>query len=191
MATSESSSKQRPQRQRQRRGAYDLKSLPTATESMRERDALRHLLAWIDIHQPAAIHYNPFATGSGGKRESEPCTDAALAAFAQLCALRLNARRVLITLLSSSVEYVLSEASRTTSLQYDSFEDPKDFLWIGTCSFPHAYGLNSSLLNVWRKARRSRELPPDSDEHYYTEGQSPHWCIVRIQPMSFFQAVIV
>lgn len=185
MASSESDVNQRRQRQHLRRGAYELKTLPAATESVRERDALRHLHAWIDIHQPAAIHCNPFAAGSGGERASEPCTDAALAAFAQLCALRLNARRVLVTLVSSSVEYILSEASRTTSLQYDSFEDPKDFLWIGTCSFPHDYGLNGAFMNAWRKARRYRELPPDSDEHYYTEGQSPHWCIVRTQPMSF------
>ncbi|KAI3481806.1 hypothetical protein L1887_55576 [Cichorium endivia] len=174
MNTPEASVKQQSRRQRLRRGTSDLKSLPVGTESVRERDALRHLHAWIDIHQPAAIHYNPFATGSSGKRDSEPCNDAALAAFAQLCALRLNARRVLVTLLSTSVEYVLSEASRTTSLQYDTFEDPKDFLWIGTCSFPKDYGFNGPNLNTWRKARRFRDIPPDVDQHYYTEGQSPH-----------------
>lgn len=185
MNTPEASVKQQSRRQRLRRGTSDLKSLPVGTESVRERDALRHLHAWIDIHQPAAIHYNPFATGSSGKRDSEPCNDAALAAFAQLCALRLNARRVLVTLLSTSVEYVLSEASRTTSLQYDTFEDPKDFLWIGTCSFPKDYGFNGPNLNTWRKARRFRDIPPDVDQHYYTEGQSPHWCIVRAHPRRF------
>lgn len=183
--STEASVDERPARHRLRRGGTSVESLPIGTESTRERNALRHLHAWIDIHQPAAIHDNPFASSSVDDITTHPCTDAALAAFAQLCALRLNARRVLVTLLSSSVEYVLSEASRTTSLQYDSFDDSKDFLWIGTCSYPRDYGLNAPHLNTWRKARRFRELPADPESHWYTQGESPHWSIVSSQLVPF------
>jgi hypothetical protein len=147
------------------------------TEHARERDVLRHLHSWIDVHQPPTIHRNAFPTdGDKSPPIPQPCEDAALAAFAQLCALRLNVRRVLITLMSGNVEYVLAEATRTMSLDYDNVEDPKDALWLGTCSFPRDCGINAHAIAAWRKARRSREPPPDSD-FYYLEGRSPHWCI--------------
>ncbi|KAF2723364.1 hypothetical protein K431DRAFT_292738 [Polychaeton citri CBS 116435] len=107
----------------------------------------------------------------------EPCLDTSLTAFAQLCALRLQARRCLLTLLSTNVEYVLTESTRTMSLLYDSVEDVKDKAWIGTGSFLCDEGINASALDSWRHARRPRELPTDND-FYYTEGLSPHSCII-------------
>jgi hypothetical protein len=37
--------------------------------------------------------------------------------------------------------------------------------------------MNDMALDGWRRARKYRE-PPVSSDHYYTEGLSPHWCIV-------------
>lgn len=105
------------------------------------------------------------------------CNDTALAAFAQLVALRMGARRAFITILSSNTEYVLVEATRTMSLQSDVIADPKDECWLGTSCFARSDGLNDLSLDEWRKARRLRETPSD-DQHYFTEGHSCHWHIV-------------
>jgi hypothetical protein len=104
--------------------------------------------------------------------EPHACPDSALVAFAQLCALRLRVRRCFVTLISSSIEYVLAEATRTMSLQDDSVEDPRDKAWLGTCSFPRDDGLNGSAIEGWRRARELREMPEQSD-FYYTEGWHP------------------
>lgn len=65
--------------------------------------------------------------------------------------------------------------TRTMSLQYDLSDDPKDKLWIGTCSFPRNEGINSEAVNEWRKARRPREAPDEEDDFYYTQGVTPHY----------------
>jgi hypothetical protein len=105
------------------------------------------------------------------------CHDTALAAFAQLAALRLSVRRAFITIISSNTEYVLVEATRTMSLQSDVVADPKDESWLGTSSFARADGINDLSLDGWRKARRLREIVQDED-HYYTEGATEHWHII-------------
>jgi hypothetical protein len=105
------------------------------------------------------------------------CHDTALAAFAQLAALRMGVRRAFITILSSNTEYVLVEATKTMSLQSDFVADPKDEAWLGTSSFARSDGLNGLSLDEWRKARKTREIPSD-DQHYYTQGTSAHWHII-------------
>ena len=105
------------------------------------------------------------------------CHDTALAAFAQLAALRLGARRAFITILSTSTEYVLVEATKTMSLQSDFVANPEDESWLGTSSFARLDGLSDFSLEEWRKARRLRDTPGD-DQHYYTQGSSAHWHII-------------
>lgn len=107
----------------------------------------------------------------------EQCPDATLAALAQLCALRLQARRVLITLMSSNVEYVLAESTQTLSLRHDMVDNPKDGLWLGTCCFARSDGMNDLAMETWRKARKIREEQSDPD-YYYRESLSAHYNIV-------------
>lgn len=57
--------------------------------------------------------------------------DGALTAFAQLVALRLNARRAMISLFDREKQYVIAEATRTLSLQKDAVHAPCDDLWFG------------------------------------------------------------
>ena len=121
------------------------------------------------------------------------CHDTALTAFAQLAALRLGARRAFITILSTSTEYVLVEATKTMSLQSEFVANPKDESWLGTSSFVRSDGLNDFSLVEWRKARRLREIPSD-DQHYYTQSVSAHWHIVNdlkhtpsVSQRAFFQ----
>ena len=75
------------------------------------------------------------------------CHDTALSAFAQLAALRLGARRAFITILSTSTEYVLVEATKSMSLQSDFVANPKDASLIGTSSFSRADGLTDLSLD--------------------------------------------
>lgn len=111
------------------------------------------------------------------------CLDSGLAAFAQLAALRINVRRAFVTLMSRENEYVLVEATRTMSLQSDFTADDKDKSWLGTSCIARTDGINDTAVDLWRKARKYRDIPED-DDHYYTEGTSPHWCIVSDASLS-------
>jgi hypothetical protein len=79
--------------------------------------------------------------------------------------------------MSRETEYILVEATRTMSLQSDFTADAKDKSWLGTSCIPRADGINDTAMDGWRKARQYREIPA-RDDFYYTEGSSPHWCIV-------------
>ncbi|KAK4926541.1 hypothetical protein LTR49_006475 [Elasticomyces elasticus] len=147
------------------------------TEHSREKDVYKYLHAWASLHRPVALYRHAFPHHDAALPKPEPCVDTALTAFAQLCTLRLQARRCLITLISGGVEYVLSEATRSMSLQYETYDDNNDAPWLGCCSFPRSDGINDLGADAWRKARRYRDLPEDH-EHYYREGGSAHWLIV-------------
>ncbi|KAI7088863.1 hypothetical protein KC356_g3000 [Hortaea werneckii] len=62
--------------------------------------------------------------------------DKALLAFAQLGALRMRARRCMISLFSRGHQFVLAEATKTLSLQSDQVDDPEDAVSWGVCQIP-------------------------------------------------------
>ncbi|KAI7065123.1 hypothetical protein KC339_g15879 [Hortaea werneckii] len=140
----------------------------------REKEVYRYLHAWTDLTRPPSIHRSAFTNLD---QDPEPSNDTALTAFAQLCALRMNVRRVHFSLVARDAEYILTEATRTQSLQYDAVEDPADTCWLGCCCFPRADGVNDLVMDTWRKARQYRDATV-GDRYYYTEGRSEHWCIV-------------
>lgn len=57
--------------------------------------------------------------------------DLSLTALAQLVALRLNAKRAMISLFDRERHYVIAEATQTLSLQEDDVHAPSDGLWFG------------------------------------------------------------
>lgn len=65
--------------------------------------------------------------------------DSALTAFAQLGALRLNAKISTISLILDSHQYILAEATRTLSLQSDDVHEPGDGLIYGFSYMPRAF----------------------------------------------------
>ncbi|KAK4546286.1 hypothetical protein LTR36_001963 [Oleoguttula mirabilis] len=165
---------------RVRRGAPSddgLNFMRPRTEAARERDAFRFLHPWIEANQPAHINRAAFPHNDDPMPEPEGCPDTALAALTQLAALRIGARRTLVTLVATDVEYVLAEATKSMSLQYDVFDDPKDYNWLGTSSFLRAEGVNDLAIYSWRKARRLREVPADKG-YWYTDALSPHALII-------------
>jgi signal transduction histidine kinase len=57
--------------------------------------------------------------------------DRSLTAFAQLATLRLDTRRAMVSLIDSSRQYILAEATRTMSLFSPTAEKPEDDVWLG------------------------------------------------------------
>jgi signal transduction histidine kinase len=57
--------------------------------------------------------------------------DKSLTAFAQLAALRLDVRRCMVSLIDSSRQYILAEATRTVSLFEATAERAEDEVWLG------------------------------------------------------------
>lgn len=57
--------------------------------------------------------------------------DKTLTAFAQLATLRLNVRRAMVSLIDSTQQYILAEATKTLSLISDERHQPGDEVWLG------------------------------------------------------------
>ncbi|KAF2449336.1 hypothetical protein P171DRAFT_480425 [Karstenula rhodostoma CBS 690.94] len=68
--------------------------------------------------------------------QRKPSDDTALAAFAQVGALRLNCRRCLISFFDRRNCFILAEATRTACLTTGQFEREDDHLAFGTSIFP-------------------------------------------------------
>ena len=176
METSQSA--ESPSASRRGGSSSEPQTLRPRTELSREKDVYKYLNAWASLYRPTALYRHAFPAADQPLPTPEPCGDTALTSIAQLCALRLKARRCLITLISSGMEYVLTEATRTMSMQYDTYEDPRDVPWVGCCSFPRNDGINDLAIDHWRKARQYREAP-DSADTYFTQGCSPHYMVVN------------
>ena len=91
--------------------------------------------------------------------------DVSLTAFAQLVALRLNAKRALIALYDKNCHYILAEATRTLSLQHDDVHDEGDGLFWGTAKINRQKGLNSKALDA--KPGEAIVVPDLLEDEYY------------------------
>ncbi|RMY09879.1 hypothetical protein D0867_08582, partial [Hortaea werneckii] len=169
---------QAPQHQRPPRdNSPSVRGFRPTTELSREREVYKYLHAWTSLVRPQSLHRAAFPDDDAALPTPEPCGDTALTALTQLCALRMHARRAMVSLVSAGVEYILAEATRTMSLQYDTTEDLADILWLGCCCFPRTDGLNDLALDRWRKAATYRDTAV-APRHFFKEGCSEHWCVV-------------
>lgn len=128
-----------------------------STATARERELFRcvHVL-----HEPESDinenrYYNPDLTpcpnsndpeNTAPKASPDPC----LTAFAQLGALRLNARRGLITVSSRDTEYILAESGQRLSLQQD--DDEGDKLWHGVGLMQNNVGMAPEITKLFCQA---------------------------------------
>ncbi|CAD0086939.1 unnamed protein product [Aureobasidium vineae] len=85
---------------------------PSPSETSRTREVFKCLEPF-----ETSIHPLQFSDGELKDRVAVGSDDTALAAFAQLGALRLKAQRCLISLVSKDEEWILAESTRTLSLQ--------------------------------------------------------------------------
>lgn len=92
-------------------------------------------------HDHSASHFAPFDYESRKSFVAQPSRDAALTSFAQLGAIRLGARRTLVSLFDRTYQHVLTEATPTLSLIGGHVRDERDKLRVGSCVFPRERGL--------------------------------------------------
>ena len=111
------------------------KTGPSKLESVRERELFRYFQPPLDIITANAA--------------SSP--DTTLTALAQLCALRLNAKRSMISVLDREKQYFIAESTKTLNLlDNEVFEAEGDALWFG-CGVVDKAG---------RLCEKTVELPP-------------------------------
>ncbi|RYP92606.1 hypothetical protein DL770_001248 [Monosporascus sp. CRB-9-2] len=100
-------------------------------EAARERDLRRYYQPWLDaqnIVRSADGRGKPLTYEGYQPQNSR---DKTLTAFAQLATLRLNVRRCMVSLIDSSRQYILAEATRTLSLYSNEADRPEDEIWLG------------------------------------------------------------
>ena len=78
--------------------------------------------------------------------------DPVLTAFAQLGTLRLNAQRAFISLFGRNEQHILTEATRTLSLQDDADHNSRDELWLGSCTMSYERSLCKSVMSFMPNA---------------------------------------
>ncbi|KAJ5135671.1 CheY-like superfamily [Penicillium bovifimosum] len=83
--------------------------------------------------------------------------DPVLTAFAQLGALRLDAQRAIISLFGRREQHILTEATRTLSLQNDADHNSHDELWVGSCTISYDRSLCKSVLRPTPNATHARD----------------------------------
>lgn len=84
---------------------------------------------------------------------AQSSSDVPLTAFAQLVALRLNAKRVLISLFDNTHQYILAEATPTLSLQRDADHEDGDAMFFGTTMLPRVEDWADETIKLARKYR--------------------------------------
>jgi len=109
---------------------------PHARVSLEEREVHRIYQPWLSAHGSSlnvANHVDSLAQEDLQEQgyEARSSRDKALTAYAQLVALRLNVRRCMISLIDTSNQYILAEATRTVSIA-SSRTAEDDELWLGS-----------------------------------------------------------
>lgn len=125
------------------------------SERAREREMFRYYHTWLDssrgnltpenVSRDDAWLHN--ASSSRNESSHRISRDKALVAFAQLGCLRLNVKRGIVTLLSSSTSYILAEATRTISLLSGGQHAEGDELWFGVGQIPREQGISEHALD--------------------------------------------
>ncbi|CAK3773610.1 sensor histidine kinase response regulator [Lecanosticta acicola] len=119
-------------------------------ESKREREFRRYAEVVLGLHTEA----------SGQVAASS--ADVSLTAFAQLVALRLNAKRALVSLFDKRYQYILAEATQTLSLQQDEVHAQDDALHFGKSVRKREDDFISDTIKV---IRRTKRRPSASIDH--------------------------
>ncbi|KAI5208588.1 hypothetical protein E4T39_01362 [Aureobasidium subglaciale] len=148
-------------------------SPPSSSETSRTREVFKCL----EAYETSSYKALQFGDGELKDRVAVGSDDTALAAFAQLGALRLKAQRCMISLVSKEEEFIMAESTRTLSLQSDLVHNSRDALFLGTTRFPRDQGFSITGIKQWSTTKERREEPKE-DAYYYTDGISPHWYII-------------
>ena len=118
-----------------------------ATDWRRERDVFNLYAAFQDIPLLDNLGCSPDTHSFPADFVPKPASDASLAAFAQLAAMRLQAQRSMISLLDSQYQYILAEATPKTSLRFDSPLHKNLDILLGNVRIPRNWGLCERVLD--------------------------------------------
>ncbi|KAJ5561846.1 hypothetical protein N7535_003691 [Penicillium sp. DV-2018c] len=121
---------------------------------IKERDFYKYLPTY-HLNAHALPHIGPLNPSKDYVARSS--VDPVLTAFAQLGALRLDAQRAIISLFGRSEQHILTEATRTLSLQNDADHNSHDELWIGSCTISYDRSLCKSVLRPTPNATHARD----------------------------------
>ncbi|KAH7402409.1 hypothetical protein BKA66DRAFT_435834 [Pyrenochaeta sp. MPI-SDFR-AT-0127] len=113
----------------------------------RERDVFNLYAAFQDIPRIDNLGCSPDTHSFPSDFVPKPATDASLAAFSQLAAMRLQAQRSMISLLDGQYQYILAEATPNTSLRFDSPLNKNLDILLGNVRIPRNWGLCERVLD--------------------------------------------
>jgi hypothetical protein len=115
---------------------YSLDPPKSASDVKRERDVFNLYAAFQDIPNIHNLGYSPDTHSIPSDYVPKQASDASLAAFCQLAAMRLNAARSLI---DDKYQYILAEATPRTSLRVGSPLNKSNDLGFGNVRLPRRY----------------------------------------------------
>ncbi|EXJ56862.1 hypothetical protein A1O7_07206 [Cladophialophora yegresii CBS 114405] len=95
--------------------------------------------------EPATLLPPPAGQADGHHPRSS--RDKALTAFAQLGCLRLNVKRCVVTLLGTTKQYIIAEATKTLSLLDDAQHGEGDELWFGNSFIEREGGISADAMD--------------------------------------------
>ncbi|KAF3036936.1 hypothetical protein E8E12_005896 [Didymella heteroderae] len=123
--------------------------IKTLSEKKREREVLQYVAAYRDLPRLDELDSGPDTTYLPTDHLARPSTDSTLTALCQLAALRLNAKRALISLIDDERQHVLAEATPRSSLRGGAPPgDGTNALWLGRVSIPRSWGVCEQVLAV-------------------------------------------
>ncbi|KIW02480.1 hypothetical protein, variant [Verruconis gallopava] len=137
-----------------------------ARERQRERETIRYYDLYSVVHEP----HEPPPSNHDARPQRRPLAasqDTALTCFAQLCSLRLNARRCLISLFDTHHQYVIAEATGSLPIRPDSSFTcgDDDRLWLCGTILDRGEGFCERVLEGQKQAGASEvgSVIPESD----------------------------
>ncbi|EXJ67451.1 uncharacterized protein A1O5_09464 [Cladophialophora psammophila CBS 110553] len=120
-----------------------------APEAAREREMHRYYQPWLETFMSTdfepASNFPPSADQPEGHRPRSS-RDKALTAFAQLGCLRLDAKRSVVTLLGTTKQYIMAEATKSLSLLSDEQHGEGDELWFGNSFIEREGGISADAM---------------------------------------------
>ncbi|KIY03509.1 uncharacterized protein Z520_00200 [Fonsecaea multimorphosa CBS 102226] len=120
-----------------------------APEAAREREMHRYYQPWLETF--LSTDFEPASDFPPSNDQAQPhrprsSRDKALTAFAQLGCLRLNAKRCIVTLLGTTRQYIIAEATKSLSLLSDAHHDDGDELWFGNSFIEREGGISADAM---------------------------------------------
>jgi len=111
--------------------------MPAPADARLERETHRYYQPWLQAQGSSlnvASHVESIAQTDlhGGGYTPRVSKDKALTAFAQLAALKLNVARAMVSLIDSTKQMILAEATQTLSMARVDTAKPSDGVWLGS-----------------------------------------------------------